>query len=98
MHFPLCELAEVRLGYPFRTRVVPAPQGETALVQLADLNGGELALKGLVRIHLESIRAHFCLRPGDILFRARSQVNDATLVTGVVINFCMSFTAARAPC
>lgn len=97
MHFPLCELAEVRLGYPFRTRVVPAPQGETALVQLADLNGGELALKGLVRIHLESIRAHFCLRPGDILFRARSQVNDATLVTGVEAGPGIARVVAAAP-
>lgn len=97
MHFPLCDLAEARLGYPFRTRVVPAPQGETALVQLADLNGGELALKGLVRIHLESVRAHFCLRPGDILFRARSQVNDATLVTGVEAGPGIARIVAAAP-
>lgn len=97
MHFPLCDLAEVRLGYPFRTRVVPVPQGETALVQLADLNGGELPLKGLARIHLDSVRAHFCLRPGDILFRARSQVNDATLVTGVDMGPDIMRVVAAAP-
>lgn len=80
MRFPLSDLADIRLGYPFRTRVTPTPQGETALVQLGDLNGGVLDASSLVRVHLEKIRAHFALRAGDILFRARGQVNDATFV------------------
>lgn len=80
MRFPLSALADVRLGYPLRTRVTPETQGETALVQLADLNGGVLDASSLVRVRLARIREHFALRPGDILFRARSQMHDATYV------------------
>lgn len=97
MRFPLSDLADMRLGYPFRTRVVPDPQGETALVQLADLNGGVLATDTLVRVHLAKVREHFALRPGDILFRARSQVNDATYVADVATGPGVVRVVAAAP-
>ena len=97
MDVSLGELADIRLGYPFRTRVIPNPQGETALVQLADLNGGELSPDGLVRVHLGAVRAHFPLRPGDILFRARGQVNDASLVSDVEAGAGIVRVLAAAP-
>lgn len=97
MDVSLGELADIRLGYPFRTRVIPNPQGETALVQLADLNGGELSPDGLVRVQLGSVRVHFPLRPGDILFRARGQVNDATLVSAVEAGAGIVRVLAAAP-
>ena len=97
MRFPLSALADVRLGYPFRTRVTPDPQGETALVQLADLNGGLLDTATLVRVHLAKIRTHFALRPGDILFRARSQLNDATYVADLTLSPGVTRVVAAAP-
>lgn len=97
MRFPLSDLADMRLGYPFRTRVMPDPQGETALVQLADLNGGVLVPDALVRVHLAKVREHFALRPGDILFRARSQVNDATYVADVTTGPGVVRVVAAAP-
>lgn len=97
MDVAIGELADIRLGYPFRTRVIPNPQGETALVQLADLSGGELDLDGLVRVHLGAVRAHFPLQSGDILFRARGQVNDATLVGGVEAGAGIVRVLAAAP-
>lgn len=80
MEVPLQALAEIRVGYPFRTRVVPDPQGETAIVQLSDLSGETLRTEKLTRVHLEDVKPHFRLRQGDILFRSRSMVNDATLL------------------
>ncbi|WP_296305030.1 hypothetical protein [uncultured Desulfovibrio sp.] len=97
MRFPLSALADVRLGYPFRTRVTPDPQGETALVQLADLNGGVLDTSALVRVHLKKIREHFALRPGDILFRARSQAHDATYVDDLALSPGVVRVVAAAP-
>ena len=97
MRCPLSSLASVRLGYPFRTRVVPDQQGETALVQLSDLNGGVLDASSLVRVHLKKIREHFSLRPGDILLRARSQVNDATYVADLAIRPGVVRVVAAAP-
>lgn len=97
MRFPLSALADVRLGYPFRTRVTPDPQGETALVQLADLNGGVLDTATLVRVHLAKIRTHFALQPGDILFRARSQLNDATYVADPALSPGVVRVVAAAP-
>lgn len=80
MEVLLQALAEIRVGYPFRTRVVPDPQGETAIVQLSDLNGETLRTDKLTRVHLAEVKPHFCLRRHDILFRSRSMVNDATLL------------------
>lgn len=80
MEVLLQALAEIRVGYPFRTRVVPDPQGETAIVQLSDLNGETLRTDKLTRVHLAEVKPHFCLRQHDILFRSRSMVNDATLL------------------
>ena len=97
MRFPLSALADVRLGYPFRTRVTPDPQGETALVQLADLNGGVLDTTALVRVHLKKIREHFSLQPGDILLRARSQINDATYVADMTLSPGIVRVVAAAP-
>ncbi|WP_300788183.1 hypothetical protein [uncultured Desulfovibrio sp.] len=80
MEVPLQALAELRVGYPFRTRVVPDPQGETAIVQLSDLSGETLHTDKLTRVHLTDVKPHFHLRRHDILFRSRSMVNDATLL------------------
>lgn len=80
MEVPLQALADIRVGYPFRTRVVPDPQGETAIVQLSDLSGETLQTEKLTRVHLTEVKQHFCLRQHDILFRSRSTVNDATLL------------------
>lgn len=80
MEVPLQALAELRVGYPFRTRVVPDPHGETAIVQLSDLTGETLRTEKLTRVHLTDVKQHFHLRRHDILFRSRSMVNDATLL------------------
>lgn len=80
MEVPLQALAEIRVGYPFRTRVVPDPRGETAIVQLSDLSEGTLQTAKLTRVHLTDVKPHFHLRQRDILFRSRSMVNDATLL------------------
>lgn len=72
------EVAQVKLGFHFRERIVSGPDYRHRIVQMKDFDGGgRLNLPGLTRIHLEEIPEKYLLHPGDILFLSKGLRNFA---------------------
>lgn len=78
---PLENLAEVRMGYSFRSRLEPHAAGDVAVIQMKDIDESNLVhFEGLVRVQMPGLRSHHLVRPGDLLFRSRGSTNSAALV------------------
>lgn len=79
---PLCHLASVRAGYPFRGSVEPHDDGQARVIQMRDVSdAGDIAWSELVRTQLDTQRPIDCLQHGDILFVARGRRNHAVCLT-----------------
>lgn len=77
----LGDLADVQLGYPFRSRLVPEPGGDVFVVQMKDIDDANLLHLGeAVRLALPKRGDHHLLRPGDLLLRSRGRNNGVALV------------------
>ncbi len=77
----LGQLADVQMGYPFRSRLEHDPQGNVAVIQMKDIDDANLLRVGdAVRVALPSGKAHHLLRAGDLLFRSRGRSNGAAQV------------------
>lgn len=78
----LSELADIQMGYPFRSRLEHEPDGDVAVIQMKDLVGERMDAvpPDLVRVNLAGRAGRYLLRPGDILFRSRGQTNTAVLI------------------
>lgn len=79
----LGELAEIRMGYPFRGRVERVESGGCLLVQMGDVRADSLE----VAPHLAHVEApanweKHVLNPGDVLLVARGLRNDAAMFVG----------------
>lgn len=74
-------MAEVRMGYSFRSRVEPLTAGDVAVIQMKDIDESNLVhVEGLVRVRMPDLKGHHLVRPGDLLFRSRGSTNSAALV------------------
>lgn len=81
----LGELAEIQMGYPFRSRLEHDPQGDVAVIQMKDIDDANLLhAEGATRIKLPEGKSHHLLRAGDLLFRSRGLNNGAAQVLGGV--------------
>jgi restriction endonuclease S subunit len=82
----LSEVANIISGYPFRGRVPEKKDGNTAVIQMKDV---DLKIgvnwSGLVKTHLEGRRKPDWLEPGDILFLSRGNHNYAFCLDEVPI-------------
>lgn len=77
----LGDLAEVQMGYPFRSRVEHDPRGTVAVIQMKDMDdAGLLHADEVIRVVLPPGKDHHLLRAGDLLFRSRGRSNGAALV------------------
>lgn len=77
----LGQLAEVQMGYPFRSRLVPDANGDLAVIQMKDIDDAHgLQADSAIRVSLPKLKAHHLLRDGDLLFRSRGRYNGAARV------------------
>ena len=77
----LGELAEVQMGYPFRSRLEHDPQGDVAVIQMKDIDDANLLhAEETIRVALPKGKTHHLLRAGDLLFRSRGRSNGAAQV------------------
>lgn len=77
----LLDLAEVQMGYPFRSRLEHDPEGNVAVIQMKDIDDTNLLHEEqAIRVVLPKGKAHHLLREGDLLFRSRGRSNGAALV------------------
>lgn len=77
----LGELAEVQMGYPFRSRLEHDPQGDVAVIQMKDIDDANLLHAAeAIRVTLPRGKTRHLLRAGDVLFRSRGRSNGAAQV------------------
>ena len=77
----LGELAEVQMGYPFRSRLEHDPRGDVAVIQMKDIDDANLLhSEEAIRVSLPKGKARHLLRAGDLLFRSRGRSNGAAQV------------------
>lgn len=75
------ELAEVQMGYPFRTRLEHDPRGDVAVIQMKDIDDANLLhADQAIKVALPRGKARHLLRAGDLLFRSRGRSNGAAEV------------------
>jgi hypothetical protein len=77
----LSELAEVQMGYPFRSRLEHDPRGDVAVIQMKDIDDANLLhAEAAIRVALPKGKTHHLLRAGDLLFRSRGRSNGAAQI------------------
>lgn len=77
----LSGLADVQMGYPFRSRLEPDADGDVAVIQMKDIDETNLLCQdGGIKVALPKIKEHHLLRPGDLLFRSRGLSNGVAEV------------------
>ena len=77
----LGELAEVQMGYPFRSRLEHDPLGDVAVIQMKDIDAANLLRPDdAIRLALPKGKTHHLLRAGDLLFRSRGRSYGAVRV------------------
>lgn len=74
-------LATISAGHPIRDAVRDTPGGDTAVVQIKNVDAETgVDWPGVARTHVTGRREPDWLRPGDVLFSARGQRNVAVCV------------------
>lgn len=86
---PICSLdllARIAPGYPFRSAIDELPAGETAAIQMRDVErDGEIDWPSLTYVALPSARPPALLASGDILFTTRGRRHAALALTDVSV-------------
>ncbi|WP_231654560.1 restriction endonuclease subunit S [Ralstonia solanacearum] len=83
MELPLAAIAEVRMGYSFRSRLEVDAAGDIAVIQMKDIDDSNLLHpEGLARIRMPDMKERHLVQEGDLLFRSRGVTNSAALVSG----------------
>ena len=77
----LGEVARIRMGYPFRSRLEHDAAGAIAVVQMKDIDDAcSLRVEDAARVNLADIKEHHLIRRGDLVFRSRGRTNSVALV------------------
>lgn len=77
----LRKLADVQMGYPFRSRLEHDPRGDVAVIQMKDIDdANRLHADEAIRVALPKGKARHLLRTGDLVFRSRGRSNGAAQV------------------
>lgn len=77
----LGQVANIRMGYPFRSRLEHDATGAIAVVQMKDIDEASLLhVEDTVRVDLADVKEHHLIRSGDLVFRSRGRTNTVALV------------------
>jgi len=77
----LAEIADVRMGYPFRSRLEHDAEGDVVVVQMKDIDDANLLhAEDAMKVSLPEGKGHHLIREGDLVFRSRGRSNSVALV------------------
>lgn len=83
----LGELADIRMGYPFRSRLEHDPKGNVSVIQMKDVDAADLLhAEGAIRVSLPAGKGHHLIQEGDLVFRSRGRSNTVALVAAPIEN------------
>lgn len=75
------KLAEVQMGYSFRSRLEASESGDVAVIQMKDLRDDDtVGCDDLVKIDMETVKENHLVRKGDLVFRSRGHVTTAAVL------------------
>lgn len=75
------QFATVQMGYSFRSCLKTIEGGCVSVIQMKDLlPNNTIACGELVKIDMDSVKAHHLVRKGDLVFRSRGQITTAALL------------------
>ena len=81
----LGQVANIRMGYPFRSRLEHDAAGAIAVVQMKDIDDASLLhVEDAVRMDMPDFNEHHLIRQGDLVFRSRGRTNSVALVSADV--------------
>ena len=81
----LGQVASIRMGYPFRSRLEHDAKGCIAVVQMKDIDDDNLLhVEDTVRVALADFKDHHLIRMGDLVFRSRGRTNSVALVSAEI--------------
>ncbi len=73
----LCDIAEIRAGYPFRESVPDMPDGLCQVIQPKDVFGGGIIDKVALRFTPERLKPDYLLKNGQLLLSSRGEFKAA---------------------
>ena len=77
----LNEIADIRTGYSFRSKLEPDADGNTLVVQLKELSEKNMIdISTAVRINMSDISENYLLKKGDLVFRSRGMDSTAAIM------------------
>jgi len=81
MNLPLQNIAEISMGYPFRSRLERDRTADVAVIQMKDIDEANLVrTEDLDRTSIPNFKDHYLIRANDLIFRSRGQTNTVALV------------------
>lgn len=87
----LKEIADIRTGYSFRTKIQPDFTGNTLVVQLKELSEkNKIDISTAVRINMSEISENYLLQKGDLVFRSRGMDSTAAIMNMDANNVILS--------
>ena len=84
MGIKLKKLANVQMGYSFRSRLEASDAGGVAVIQMKDLlDDNTVGCDDLVKTNLDAVKKHHFVQRGDLVFRSRGQITTAAVLLDV---------------
>lgn len=75
------ELAEIQMGYAFRTRLDISACGNLSVIQMKDLHDDNTVhCDELVKVEMKSIKENHLVKKGDLVFRSRSLTTTSAIL------------------
>ena len=72
------DIADIQIGYQFRSKVVPVKVGTHRVIQMKDINNEhQLDASNLIQVNLKRTLERYKVKKGNILFLARGHRNFA---------------------
>jgi len=92
----LGQIASIRLGYSFRSKLQPMNEGNFFVLSMKDLNhSGNFELSKLPRVYLKKINSENFLQQNDLLLKSRGRLYDAVLIEEKVEDVIISSPLLR---
>jgi hypothetical protein len=74
----ITDIADINIGYQFRTKIVPTDDGTHSVIQIRDFDDSRnLRVDNLMRVNIDKPVEQFHVNKGDVLFLSRGHRNWA---------------------
>ncbi|KUL33076.1 restriction endonuclease subunit S [Chlorobium limicola] len=81
MEVGIKNIANVQVGYSFRSRLEASKGGGIAVIQMKDLlDNNTVGCDELIMIDMDKVKDHHLVRKGDLVFRSRGLVSNAAIL------------------